>query len=178
MQIQATPLQQSAQASRTAPVRPAALAAAAPSTGRPSPASIANRMVDSPEALPLSAIPTEWVPSGNSQRRVDTRVGPLVLERGNVRVSRTESSINVQQIDNRDIAGITLSADPRDPRLLTARTAVGTFQGRLTGGGNEFEFQANDGRHSIQIERQNGRVRFETEGFGVIDRGHLNVYDR
>lgn len=175
MQIQATPPQQ--QIARTAPAR-AAGSAQSGGSGRPSPASMANAMVGSPEALPLSAIPTEWVPMGNSQRRVDTRAGLIVLERGNMRVSRSDTQISVQQIDNRDLAGITLRQDPADPSRLVAQTAVGTYRGRLTGGGDEFEFQADDGRHSIQIERQNGRVRFETEGFGLIDAGHLNVYDR
>lgn len=176
MQIQATP--QATQVARTAPVRAAAAVAPSQAAGRPSPATIANRMVQAPEALPLSAIPTEWVPMGQSQRRVDTRTGPIVLERGNMRVDRSATSISVQQIDNRDLAGITLRVDPRDSSRMIAQTALGTFNGRLTGGGDEFQFQADDGRRRINIERQDGKVRFDTEGFGLIDRGHLNVYDR
>lgn len=179
MQVQATSPQQPA--ARTAPVRAAAPAQAAGSpagSGRPSPAAIANRMVAAPEALPLSAIPTEWVPMGTSQRRVDTRTGFIVLERGNMRIDRNANSITVRQIDNRDLAGITLRVDPRDPRTMIANTAVGTYRGRLTGGGDEYQFQADDGRHRIEIKREDGRVRFDTEGFGAIDHGHLNVYDR
>ncbi len=176
MQIQATP--QGTNIAKLAPTRAVAAVAPKQAAGRPSPAAIANRMVQAPEALPLSAIPTEWVPMGQSQRRVDTRTGPIVLERGNVRVNRDANSISVQQIDNRDLAGITLRVDPRDPSRMTAQTAVGTFRGRLTGGGDEFQFQADDGRRRINIERHEGKVRFDTEGFGLIDRGHLNVYDR
>jgi hypothetical protein len=135
-------------------------------------------MVQAPEALPLSAIPTDWVPPGQSQRRVDTRLGFVVLQRGNVRVARSDSAISVQSIDNKDLASITLRVDPRDPRTMVATTPVGTYRGHLTGGGNEYAFQADDGRHSIHVERQRGRVRFDTEGFGVMDHGHLTVYDR
>lgn len=176
MQIQATPPQQ--MIARTAPARAAAPAQPASAQGRVSPSSIANRMVAAPEALPLSAIPTDWVPMGTSQRRVDTRTGPIVLERGNVRINRSATQISVQQIDNRDLAGITLRVDPRDPSRMVAQTAVGTFRGRLTGGGDEYQFRADDGRHSIDIERHDDRVRFQTHGFGVIDAGRLNVYDR
>ena len=92
MQIQAA--NQGTQIAKLGNVR----AAVAPkqAAGRPTPATIANRMVQAPEALPLSAIPAEWVPMGQSQRRVDTRTGPIVLERGNVRVQRDASSISVQ----------------------------------------------------------------------------------
>lgn len=133
MQIQAA--NQGTQIAKLGNVR----AAVAPkqAAGRPTPATIANRMVQAPEALPLLAIPTEWVPMGQSQRRVDTRTGPIVLERGNVRVQRDASSISVQQIDNRDLAGITLRVDPRDPRAMVAQTAVETME-RIADRLNEF----------------------------------------
>lgn len=135
-------------------------------------------MTAAPTALPLSAIPTEWVPNGTSQRRVETKSGFITFDRGNVNITRNANSISVQGIDNRNLGGITLRSNANDPTSITAVTPRGTFTGRLTGSGNSFDFRGNDGRHNIHIERNARGVRFDTEGFGVLDRGHLNVYDR
>jgi hypothetical protein len=166
----------------TAAARPTRTApAAAPVSSQPArtnASAVANRMTAAPTALPLSAIPTEWVPNGTTERRVETKSGFLTLDRGHVSIARNANSIAVRGVDNRNLGGITLRSNPADPTSITAVTPRGTFTGHLSGSGNSFDFRGNDGQHNIHIQRNAHDVRFDTDGFGKLDHGHLNVYDR
>lgn len=137
---------------------PPAPAAGAPSNGK------------APQGLDV--IPKSWLPDGHTQRSFKAKTGFIQVAKGTADINRDKNSLTIKT----PYADFSFKNDPKHPGKVLAHTSQkGDFVGTLKFDGDKLECQADDGKHSLKIEKVKDYVRFDTEGFGVYDKGHLEV---
>ena len=168
------------QTAAAAPVRRAqapAPAAGQPAAGHPNAVGTANKMVAAPAVSgtnppnALSAIPESWLPMGKSERGFEARALGMKVAGGKAQLERTNNVISIKTSQG----NFSFKTDPKNPNGIIAVTPKGTFQGSITRNGDKLELKANDGKHGLTMEKKSDYLRFDTDGFGALDAGHLRV---
>ncbi len=163
---------------KTGPVnRTAPAAAAAPAKPTPSQSLQAgNHLASAPGASAtkqsaLDVVPKDWVPMGHSEPKFNAKLGPMTVLSGTAKVDRNENQASIKTPQ----ANFTLRNDPKNPNAIDAVTPQGTYTGTAQRKGNELDFKANDGKHGLTIKKSDKELRVDTQGFGPLDHGHLDV---
>jgi hypothetical protein len=163
-----------------APVRRAQAPAAA--AGQPAASSSnavgrANRLLAAPSVSgtnspnALSVIPESWLPMGKSERGFEAKALGVKLLGGKAQLERTNDLVSIKTPQG----NFSFKTDPKNPNGVIAVTPKGTFQGTITRNGDSVELKANDGKHGLKMQQKSGYIRFDTDGFGALDAGHLRV---
>ncbi len=119
----------------------------------------------------LSTIPSDWIQMGRSERGYAAKAGFITAESGTAQVHRTKEKISIQTPK----INFSLSSDPQNPDQVTVNTPKGDFSAKIKRAGNLLTLTSPEGDRGVKIRKDGDELRFDTQGFGKADGGHLVV---
>lgn len=119
----------------------------------------------------LAAIPSDWIQMGKTERGYAAKAGFITAESGTAQVQRTNEKISIQTPK----INFSLSSDPSNPEQVTINTPKGDFSAKIKREGNLLTLTSPEGDRGVKIRKDGNELRFDTQGFGKADGGHLIV---
>lgn len=108
---------------------------------------------------------------GRSEREYAAKAGFITADSGTAKIQRTNERINIETPK----VSFSVSADPQNPDQVTVNTPKGDFSAKIKREGNLLTLTSPEGDRGVQIRRNGNELRFDTQGFGKADGGHLIV---